>query len=147
MTNENRFLVEVGMQDLPYPMRTISKLVPEGQATVANISVNARIMQTFEARWIDRFVQTLHEHRGLIGTRTLKKNVLDYVRALKAATVRIDFDYPFFVEKQTPASMEKCLVCCRCAYSVKAHEVGDESRIIFKIEVDNIRVFIYSELF
>lgn len=145
MTDKDRFMVDVGMQDLPYPMRTISKLDPEGQATVANISASARIMQSFEARWIDRFIQTLHKHRGFIGTRTLKKNILDYVDALNAAAVRIDFDYPFFVEKETPVSKDKCLVCYRCAYSAKAHTVGGESRVIFRIEVPCITTYPVSD--
>jgi GTP cyclohydrolase I len=145
VTDKDRFMVDVGMQDLPYPMRTISKLDPEGQATVANISVSARIMQNFEARWIDRFIQTLHEHRGFIGTRTLKKNILDYVRVLDAATVKIGFDYPFFVEKETPASKQKCLVGYRCAYSAKAHKAEDESRIIFRIEVPCITTYPISD--
>ena len=53
MKDEKRFLVDVGMKDLPFPIKVESKANPDGQATIANISINARIMHEFEAGWID----------------------------------------------------------------------------------------------
>ena len=81
MVDTKKFLVDVGMRDLPFPMKVISKKDPEGQSTVANISINARIMQNFEARWIDKFIQILHRHRDGIGPQTLRVNILDYLTA------------------------------------------------------------------
>ena len=141
MVAERKFLVDVGMRDLPFPMRVMSKADPEGQHTVASISITARIMQMFEARWIDRFIQILHDHRDRIGTRTLKVNIKDYMKELNATTVKIDFDYPFFVEKLTPVSREKCLVRYLCTYSAKVSPIEDEPRIIFRIEVPCITTY------
>jgi GTP cyclohydrolase I len=100
MARERRFLVDVGIKDLPFPMRVVSRLDPEGQPTIANISVSARIMREFEARWIDKFIQIIHRHRDRIGTRTLSENIMDYLKELEATTVKIDFTYPYFVEKR-----------------------------------------------
>jgi hypothetical protein len=55
MVDTKKFLVDVEMRDLPFPLRVISKKDSEGQPTVANIAISARIMQEFEARWIDAF--------------------------------------------------------------------------------------------
>jgi hypothetical protein len=55
MVEQKKFLVDVEMRDLPFPLRVISKNDSEGQPTVANIAICARIMQEFEARWIDAF--------------------------------------------------------------------------------------------
>ncbi len=85
MADETRFLVEVGMRGLPFPIKVLSMANPEGQATVAEISASARIMREFEARWIDKFIQILHRHRGAIGTTTLRKNILVYASACGAA--------------------------------------------------------------
>ena len=79
MVDEKKFLVDVGMRGLPFPMRVISRAEPDGQFTIAHISITARIMQEFEARWIDRFVQIVHEHRDRIGTQTLRVNIMDYL--------------------------------------------------------------------
>jgi len=140
MREEKRYMEDVGMKNLPFPMKVVSKAEKNGQSTVADISISARIMQEFEAGWIDQFIQTLHNHRDRIGTKTLKANIKDYVKHLKASSVRIDFQYPFFIEKRTPVSKEKCLVRYICAYSVKVDE-GGSPRIIFKIKVPCISTY------
>ena len=123
MDSEKRFLVDVGMKDLPFPIRVLSKADPNGQATVASISIEARIMHDFEADWIDRFIQIVHSHRDHIGTSTLQQNLGDYLKALRADVVRVTFDYPFFVEKLTPVSKEKCLVKYNCSFSAKTPSI------------------------
>jgi len=77
-------------------------------------------MHEFEAGWIDKFIQVVHQHRDRIGTKSLRDNIADYVKELKASTVKIDFEYPFFIEKRTPVPKEKCLVKYSCGYSPKS---------------------------
>ena len=146
MTNDKRFLVDVGLKDLPFPMRAISKADSQGQPTVANISITARIMREFEAHWIDKFIQLVHHHFSQLGTQSLRDNILDYLKALKAATVRIDFDYPFFIKKLTPISKEPCLVRYLCTYSVSASAAKDETRVLFKMEIPVISTYPASDL-
>jgi GTP cyclohydrolase I len=140
MTGEKRYMEDVGMRNLPFPMKVVSRVSKGGQPTVADISISARIMQEFEAGWIDKFIQTLHNHRERIGTKTLKDNIKDYVRYLKASSVKIEFQYPFFIEKRTPVSKDKCLVRYQCAYSVKVDE-GGKPRIIFKVRIPCITTY------
>lgn len=140
MTEEKRFLAHVGIRDLPFPMKVLSKAYPDGQPTVANISVSAKIMQEFEAGWIDRVIQILHRHRGTIGTKALKQNVGDYLRELNATMVRIDFDYPFFVEKITPVSKEKSMTRYVCTYSAKITSL-ESVKVLFKINVPVITTY------
>jgi GTP cyclohydrolase I len=132
---ERRFLVDVGMRDLPFPIRVLSRGVPEGQPTVADISILARIMHEFEAQWIDTFIQIVHRHRDRIGTATLVENISDYVQALKASSVTITFAFPFFYEKLTPVSKEKCLVRYNCAYTVRANPATERPRATLGIDV------------
>jgi GTP cyclohydrolase I len=141
MKSEARFLVDVGMKGLPLPIRVASRVQPEGQQTVAEISVSARIMQQFEAGWIDRFIQVLHEHRNRIGTTTLCTNIKDYMQRLNAKTVRVDFEYPFFIEKNTPVSKEKCLVRYRCTYSAQSSRLESDGSVIFAIQVPAITTY------
>ncbi len=140
-SDDRRFLVDVGLRDLPFPIRAVSRNHPDGQQTVANISINARIMQAFEARWIDKFIQILHSHRDNIGTRTLRGNLRDYIAELQATALKVDFDYPFFVEKLTPVSKETCLVRYLCQYSAKAHSVEDPAVVTFKIQTPCITTY------
>jgi GTP cyclohydrolase I len=140
MTQERRFLVDVGMNNLPFPIRVASKIHPDGQFTIANISINAHIMHMFEAQWIDKFIYILHQHRDIIGTKTLRTNIMDYVKEFNKAPMKIDFEYPFFIEKRTPVSKEKCLVRYLCKFSVKA-SVVQEPKILFTIDIPIITTY------
>jgi len=137
----NKFMEDVGLRNLPFPMRVISKADPDGQPTIANISINARVMHEFEAKWIDKFIQIIHQHKNRIGAKTLRAHILDYLDQLKATAVRIDFEYPFFVEKITPVSKEKCLVRYSCMYSAKVTSVEGVAKILFKIEIPAITTY------
>jgi len=142
MAAEKRFLVDVGMKDLPFPIKAASKVYPDGQDTIANISISARINQEFEAQWIDKFIQIVHQHRERIGTKTLKVNIMDYLKELQANAIRINFNYPFFVEKLTPVSKEKCLVRYLCTFSSKVSSIlVEEPKILFTIEVPIIATY------
>jgi GTP cyclohydrolase I len=133
MSEERRYLVDVGLQDLPYPVRVASRVAPDGQPTIANISISARINHSFEAHGISKIIQIVHSHRDVIGTSTLKKNVQAYLDGLNATDVSATFTYPFFVEKLTPVSKEKCLVRYQCAYTAKASSF--KPRVAFKIQI------------
>ncbi len=133
MSEEKRYLVDVGLQDLPYPVRVASRAKPEGQHTIASISITARINHSFEASWISKLIQILHSHRDVIGTSTLKKNVQDYLDGLSATDVSATFSYPFFIEKLTPVTKEKCLVRYLCSYTAKASSF--KPRVAFRIQV------------
>ncbi len=141
MKEKKRFLVDVGIRDLPFPMKVISRANPDGQHTIANISISTRIMQEFEARWIDKFIQIVHEHRDRIGTKTLRNNIFDYMNELQATVVKIDFDYPFFIEKITPISKQKCLVRHLCTYSAKLSAIEDKPKVLFKVEVPIVTTY------
>jgi GTP cyclohydrolase I len=135
MSEKAGYLVDVGMGDLPFPIRALSRVQPEGQPTVANISISARISREFEARGIDTFIRILHRHRERIGTDVLRANVLDYRHELHAATVTVHLEYPFFVEKLTPVSSEKSLVRYLCTYSVLSPSLDTVPKVLFKIAI------------
>ena len=135
MPEEKRFLIDVGMRKLPFPIKVTSRVNPDGQFTIADVSVSARINQEFEANWISKFIQVLHMHRDRIGTSTLRANVFDYMQELKATTARIEFDYPFFMEKKTPVSNENYLVRYLCTQSAKITSLEKDPKILFKIDI------------
>lgn len=138
---QQRFLVDVGMRGLPFPLRVNSKADSNGQFTIADISIYARIMHEFEARWIDKFIQIAHQHRERIGCAKLRTIIFDYLRELRATNLRIDFQYSFFVSKVTPISKEECLVRYHCTYSAKVTKVDEQPIIMFRIEIPVITTY------
>jgi len=141
MVEQKRFLVDVGLTHLPFPIRALSKQSPEGQPTVAGISISARIMAEFEPFWIDKFIKIVHSHRDTIGPKSLRKNILDYHKYLDATMVQAGFDYPIFVEKETPVSKAKCLVRYRCKYEAKVSTIQETPKIIFTMELPVITTY------
>lgn len=135
MLDEEKHMVDVGIDDLAYPMRVASRREPQGQQTVAAISITARISRQFQAQSIHRFIEIIQRHGGAIGTETLRVNILDYLRELEAATVRIEFNYPYFMEKAAPQTGLKNLIRYRCSYAAKATASDDYPRLRFKIRV------------
>lgn len=141
MSSDKRFLVDVGIKGLPFPMRVRSRANPRGQATVADISISARIIQEFEARWIDTFIRVLHQHRNRIGTAWLAENTRDYLEALNASTVKIDLTCPLFVEKVTPKSNETCLVRYVCTYSSQLRSAHAKPTSRLRMEIPCITTY------
>ena len=144
MTQENkaaRFLQDVGMKNLPIPLIVLSRENTDGQHTVANVSISARIMQEFRADWIDAFIQVLHKHGSETVQKSLRSTIVDYLNLLHASSVKVDLEYPFFMEKITPASREKCLVRYLCTYSAKITSTNTDATILFKIEIPVITTY------
>ncbi len=145
MSNDKKFLVDVGLGGLVFPITVLSKGKPEGQQTVATISISARIMHEFEAFWIDRFIQILHKHRDNIGQTSFKTNIKDYATALGAEAVSIEFSYPFFIEKTTPVSGEKCLVKYNCVLSTKLPTLEKVPPVFLRIDVPVLTTYPQSQ--
>ena len=141
MTSQKAFLVDVGVRDLPFPIKAASRDQKEGQATVAEISISARIMREFEAHWIDTFIHTVHRHRELIGAMALEHDIGDYIKALQASAVTLTFDFPFFYEKTTPVSQEKCLVRYHCSYTVKANSLERTPHATLKVGIPALTTY------
>ncbi len=134
MKKGRAFLVNVSIRELPFPIKVTSERDKNGQHTVANISIHARIMKEFEAEWIDKFIQVTHLHRDRIGIETMKTNIKDYVAALNANTIKIEMAFPYFVEKRTPKSNEPCLVKYNCTYTCQYPSIDSDVKTTFSID-------------
>ena len=141
MADSKTYLEDVGIRELPFPIRAPSRDNPQGQLTVAEISAYARIMSEFEARWIDKFIQVLHRHRDKLSPANIKLILKDLLTELQASAVSIRFSYPFFIEKITPVSKEKCLVRYLCSLSGKTSTLEEEPTIYFSMEVPVITTY------
>ena len=141
MPEDKRFLVDAGLSDLTFPITVLSRDEPEGQRTIATITVTARLMREFEATWIDRFIQVLHGHRDRIGQTTLRANIHDYLEGIGADAVRVDFRYPFFARKKAPVSGETCLVKYECTLSAKLPTLAEEAPVFLQVAVPVVTTY------
>ncbi len=127
------FLVEVSIADLPFPITVPSGTAHEGQATVATLSVKARIMAEMEADWTDRFIRVTHQKRDALGHERLEETLLAYKDALEAKSVELRLDYPYFVEKRAPVSGEACLVRYDCRLTGRYPSLDEGPRVRFRV--------------
>ncbi len=134
MKSDKRYLVDIDLKNLPFPIKVESKYNIKGQDTVSNISVNARLMREFEATSINQIIKIIHQHRNNIGPRQLGSNIVDYLLNLNATMIKIDLQYPFFIEKITPVSKEKSLMSYNCTQSLKK-PIATKTNSIFKIDI------------
>lgn len=138
MPDKKRYLVDVGLDDFAFPFKVAGRGHPEGVPTVGKITVHARINQEFEARWIDRFAQVLHQHRDAVGSHSLKQGIADYLEALHADSVQVSLRFPYFVEKTTPVSRLSCLVGHDCIYRAKLAAFDNEPKLTLTVEVPTL---------
>lgn len=138
MPDKKRYLVDVGMDDFAFPFKIADRMHTEGVPTIGKISVHARINQEFEARWIDKFAQVLHQHRDAVGSHSLRRGIFDYLEALHADSVQVTLRFPFFVEKTTPVSGLTCLVSHDCTYRAKLSAFDKQPKLTLTVEVPTL---------
>lgn len=108
----------------------------------------------------DEIMDLFNKKSGLLGVSGFSSDIRDIIKdfgeketaqlafdmkQLKADAVKIDFEYPFFIEKLTPKVKEKCLVKYNCVYSVKINAIDEKPKIYFKINVPVITTYPVSE--
>ena len=69
------------------------------------------------------------------------RHIIDYLDLLNASAVKVDIEYPFFIEKTTPVSKEKCLVRYLCTNTAKITSTNNDPTIMFKIEIPVITTY------
>jgi len=138
MEKEESYLADVGMRGMPFPLQVLSRQNENGQHTIANISVQARVDSKYESGWIDRFIKITHRLSENTGMKNLNENIAQKLKELNAAMVRVDFDYPFFVRKSLPVTKENCLVRYMCTFTAKTTSIGNLPKTIFKIHIPAI---------
>ncbi len=146
MKEEERFLVEVGIRDVRVPITANSRASADGQHTVASVSIFARIMREFEAAWIDRFIQILHQSKREARIDSMQSIVRECRESFRAEFVGLEMSYPVFVQKKTPVSTETCLVEYACSYSAVFPSVEHGTKVTFEIKIPCITTYPVSEL-
>ena len=135
MYEEGVFLADVGINNLSFPIRVPSRADPEGQHTIAEVSAYAHIMKEFRPRWMNKFMQVLHRDRRALGVAGMRVILEDLMQELRANKVTIRFDYPFFMEKTTPVTRERCLVKYSCSLEGWITVTRDKPAVLFRMRI------------
>ena len=104
---------QVGVKDIRYPIVVLDKSKQE-QHTVARINMYVDLPHHFKGTHMSRFIEILNQHRGEITMRNLGTILQQMKEKLEASCAHMELMFPYFIEKEAPASMARGLMEYQC---------------------------------
>ena len=104
---------KVGVKDIRYPIVVMDKS-KEHQQTVARINMYVDLPHHFKGTHMSRFIEILNQHHGQISIESMNTMLSEMKQRLEASSAHLEFDFPYFIEKQAPASKARSLMEYQC---------------------------------
>jgi GTP cyclohydrolase I len=123
---------QVGVSGLKYPITVFDKSSSQ-QATIASISMSVRLPHHFKGTHMSRFVEVLNIHHGEIAMHTMPALLKNLQDRLEAESTRVEFHFPYFLERAAPASGAKGLMDYECWFHGEAK--GTERDLVLGVRV------------
>ena len=107
----------VGVKNLRYPIQIRDRPQEEGemtsahdQSTVATVQLTVDLPHHFKGTHMSRFVEVLHAHGPVLHVLNMRHILEQLISKLHAEQAHVDFEFPFFLEKEAPVSKAKGLM-------------------------------------
>ncbi len=104
---------KVGVRNLSYPILLRDK-AHEFQHTIARVNMYVNLPHNFRGTHMSRFVEILNEYRGEIAIQNIGKILHRMKEVFDAESAHVELFFPYFIEKQAPASNLKSLMGYNC---------------------------------
>jgi len=104
---------KVGVKDIRYPIVVLDKN-RERQHTVARINMYVDLPHHFKGTHMSRFIEILNQYHGEISIERIDSLLVDMKRHLEASCAHLELEFPYFIEKQAPASGARSLMEYQC---------------------------------
>lgn len=121
---------KVGVKNLKYPVAVKDK-ENEVQHTIATISMTVDLPKEFKGTHMSRFVEIIQCKEREMHVDSIDLILVEMQKRLNATASHIEMEFPYFREKQAPASGKKSLI----DYVAKFHAVRDGDRKDFVLTV------------
>lgn len=105
----------VGVKNLRYPVSVLDR-ANQVQHTVAWVSMDVNLPHRFRGTHMSRFIEILNAHHRELHIDKIGKILRQMKTRLQAEEARMEIRFPYFVEKQAPASKAKSLMEYQCLY-------------------------------
>ncbi|PLY01478.1 MAG: GTP cyclohydrolase I FolE2 [Desulfuromonas sp.] len=115
---------KVGVKDIRYPIVVLDKN-RERQHTVARINMYVDLPHHFKGTHMSRFIEILNQYHGEISIERIDSLLLDMKRHLEASSSHLELEFPYFIEKQAPASGARSLMEYHCRMTGILGEAAD----------------------
>jgi GTP cyclohydrolase I len=119
-------LDQAGVTDLRYPIIVLDR-EHEEQQTIARLTMSVSLPHHFKGTHMSRFIEVLNEHLGEVTMRTLPSILRDLRKRLEAESAQIEVDFPYFLEREAPASGARGLMDYECSFIGEANGEDEDS--------------------
>ena len=104
---------KVGVKDISYPI-VVQDKNREWQNTVARINMYVDLPHHFKGTHMSRFIEILNQYHGEISIDRMDTILMEMKDHLEASCAHLEFKFPYFIEKQAPASGARSLMEYQC---------------------------------
>ncbi len=94
---------QVGVRGLRFPIQVQDK-TRTLQNTIATLGMYVDLPKEFKGTHMSRFIEVLNEHGAVIHVENIGEILLAMQRSLKAATARLEMEFPYFMVKRAPVT-------------------------------------------
>ncbi|MCD4718329.1 MAG: GTP cyclohydrolase FolE2 [Desulfobacula sp.] len=105
---------KVGIKGLKYPIKVLDKDAGL-QSTIAQINMYVDLPHQCKGTHMSRFVEILHLFRTQVSLKSITNILEDMKEILGAKSSHIEITFPYFIEKQSPATGSKGLMDYTCS--------------------------------
>ncbi len=113
--NRNLQIDRVGIKDFRFPIKIMGKV--KEQSTIAKINMYVTLPHYFKGTHMSRFVEVLSKYQNKKIDLKILDNVIEEInKKLKSRFAEITLGFPYFVEKISPISKKKSLLCYECKF-------------------------------
>lgn len=118
-------LDRVGVAGLNHPIVVLDRAA-EKQRTIGAFRMSVSLSCEEKGTHMSRFVEVLNEHHSEVTMRTLPRILADLRVHLKAASARLEVEFPYFLEREAPISKAKALMDYGCAFIGELSDTHDD---------------------
>ena len=129
--SRNIAIDKVGVKNIRYPIVVMDRS-KEKQHTVARINMYVDLPHHFKGTHMSRFIEILNQYHGEINVERIDSLLIDMKKHLEASCAHLELDFPYFIEKQAPASGARSLMEYQCRM---AAILGEEDDFILGVTV------------
>ena len=122
---------KVGVKDIRYPIVVLDKSKIR-QHTVARINMYVDLPHHFKGTHMSRFIEILNQYHGEISIESLDTILQEMKERLEASCSHLELEFPYFIEKEAPASKARGLMEYQCRM---VGTLGEENDFILGVTV------------
>ncbi len=121
----------VGLKGLKTPIRVREK-AGSSQNTIATISMQAQLSEKTNDNCVEKFTSVLNEYLGELSVTSFSSILSKLQEELEAKSVRLEMQFPYFIDKKAPVSDTHSLMEYTCTFS---GGVGEDEGFILTVSV------------